>query len=94
MLDQVESLSDPFPPWATEARPLRRISAVLLCKAADGSFRIGAGTQLEPDAVLAVCGPGFDDLTVRVRVSGQFYLVFQQDIMVFKEEIEVSALGS
>jgi hypothetical protein len=82
MLDQFERLSDPFPPWETQARPLRRISAVMLCKAADGSFKISKGTRIEPDATLTVCGPGFDNLTVRVRASGQFYLVFKQDIEI------------
>jgi hypothetical protein len=61
---------------------LRRISAVLLCKAADGSFKISKGTHLEPDVTLVVCGPGFDELTVRVQMSGDLYLVFKQDIEI------------
>ena len=77
-----ESPTDSFPKWATEARPLRRISAVLLCKAADGSFKISRGTHLEPDASLVVCGAGFDDLTVRVQMSGDLYMVFRQDIEI------------
>lgn len=68
------------PAWASKVRPVGRITAVNLVMAPDGKFSIRSVCQLESDAILSVGGPGFNDLTIRVRGGAEQYLVFRQDV--------------
>jgi len=82
MVSQLASSPESLSAAATFARPLRRIPAALLSRRVNGSFAISRGAKIESDATLIICGPGFDEMTVRVLLSGAFYLVFKQDIEI------------
>jgi hypothetical protein len=68
-----------------KARPSHRITGVRLLIEVDGRASIGDVIQIEPDAILSVCGPGLNDMTVRVRMEDAEYLVFAQDIRPLDE---------
>jgi len=59
----------------------KSIAAVQLQQKENGvGAKLGLLGQLGPGTVLAVCGEGFDDRTVKVRVNDAFYFVFAQDV--------------
>jgi hypothetical protein len=47
-----------------------------------GLCKMGLLTQITPNFPIEVCGEGFNEKTVRVRVKGQFYFVFREDLRV------------
>lgn len=59
----------------------KAISAVHLEHQDDGvGTKLGLLSQLGAGTKLVVCGEGFDERTVKVKVNGQCYFVFLQDI--------------
>ena len=59
----------------------KNVAAIqVLPEEARESPRLGMITQLPHGAELAVCGPGFNERTVKVRWSGGMYFVFLQDL--------------
>lgn len=46
----------------------------------DGFCKLGLLTQITPHFPIEVCGEGFNEKTIRVRVQGQFYFVFREDL--------------
>jgi hypothetical protein len=56
------------------------ISAIQVLKSDDGGDRMGLLTQIRPDPSIEVCGPGFNDKTVKVNFHGGAYFVFRQDL--------------
>ena len=42
--------------------------------------KLGTFSQLGPGSTLVLCGKGFDERTVKVRVDDLFYFVFAQDV--------------
>lgn len=56
------------------------ICAIQVLFTEKGEQRLGLLAQLGSGTTAEVCGPGFNDRTVRVRANGQIYFVFLQDI--------------
>lgn len=57
------------------------ISAVRLRQKEDGGgTKLGTFSQLRPGTVVVICGEGFDERTIKVRVEELYYFVFAQDI--------------
>jgi hypothetical protein len=78
-----ESHSTSSPPFTV--RPLlleKPICAIQLLFTEKGEQRLGLLAQLGSGTNAEICGPGFNERTVRVRVNGQSYFVFLQDIQV------------
>lgn len=48
---------------------------------ANGKCRMGLLTQITPDQPIEVCGDGFNEKTVMVRVQEKFYFVFREDVL-------------
>jgi hypothetical protein len=46
----------------------------------DGAQPTGILRQIFPTPDLEVCGEGFNDKTVQVRLGGSVYFVFRQDL--------------
>jgi hypothetical protein len=46
----------------------------------DGTQPIGVLRQIFPTPDLQVCGEGFNDRTVKVRMGNSLYFVFRQDL--------------
>jgi hypothetical protein len=58
----------------------KRICAIQLLPDGNGGEKMGLLTQLASGATAEICGTGFNTRTVKVRVNGQYYFVFLQDI--------------
>ena len=59
----------------------KSISALQLQQKENGDgAQLGLLSQLGRGTVLVVCGTGFDERTVKVRVNDRFYFVFAQDV--------------
>lgn len=58
----------------------KRISAIQLVAAEDGGAKLGLLSQLGPGATVEICGKGFNERTVKVRSSHQYYFVFLEDL--------------
>lgn len=56
------------------------ISAIQLVAAEDGGAKLGLLSQLGPGVTVEICGKGFDERTVKVRSSQQYYFVFLEDL--------------
>lgn len=56
------------------------ICAIQLLFTEKGEQRLGLLAQLASGTNAEICGPGFNDRTVKVRANGQSYYVFLQDI--------------
>ena len=61
-------------------RLFKAISAIQLVPAEEGGARLGLLSQLGPGSTVEICGSGFDERTVKVRSSNQYYFVFLQDL--------------
>lgn len=74
----------PFIPSQTTADQLfslsRSIAAIELIGNEREHPRLGAVMQLPNGIRLEVCGQGFDDQTVKVRLNSKYYYVFVQDL--------------
>lgn len=58
----------------------RNTSAIESISDLDGNTRLGMILQLPEGAEVRVCGPGFNERTVKVCWEGGFYYVFLEDI--------------
>jgi hypothetical protein len=56
------------------------ICAIQLLFTEKGEQRLGLLAQLASGTNAEICGPGFNERTVKVRANGQSYFVFVQDI--------------
>ena len=56
------------------------ISAIPLIPPGNSSARFGAIVKLPEGSAIELCEFDYDDATVRVRLAGQSYLVFLQDL--------------
>ncbi|MBV9267210.1 MAG: hypothetical protein JO061_13655 [Acidobacteriaceae bacterium] len=65
---------------ASDTYSSRRCCAMHLVMEKDGTSHMGLLTQITPDASLEICGDGFNDKTVKVRLGDQFYIVFREDL--------------
>ncbi|MBV8071568.1 MAG: hypothetical protein JO270_16785 [Acidobacteriaceae bacterium] len=46
----------------------------------DGNWKMGLLTQLTAASPIEVCGEGFNEKTVKVRVKDSYYFVFRADL--------------
>lgn len=58
----------------------KTISAIQLVRSEDGFPKLGLLTQLGSGVTVERCGEGFNERTLMVRASGQYYFVFLQDL--------------
>ena len=58
----------------------KTISAIQLVRSDSGAPRLGLLTQLGSGVTVERCGEGFNERTLMVRASGQYYFVFSQDL--------------
>jgi hypothetical protein len=56
------------------------ISAIQLVTNESGRAKLGLLSQLGPGTTVERCGDGFNERTAKVRVNGQCYFVFLQDL--------------
>lgn len=61
------------------------ISALRVITESDGKNRIGLLTQLPRNAEIEICGEGFDDRTVTVRLGDSLYFAFRADVQMRNE---------
>lgn len=59
-----------------------KISAVRIAENARGGKKAGGLSQLEPGTLLELCGDGYNDRTVKVRVCEELFYVFRQDLQL------------
>ena len=75
------AFSIPGPEIRGEMIALRKpISAIQLSHDNNGAAKLGLLSQLGPGTTLERCGEGFNERTAKVRVSGNVYFVFVQDL--------------
>jgi hypothetical protein len=58
----------------------KNISAIELNGIEGGKARLGPVLQLPNGAQLDVCGEGFNEKTVKIRLNGKYYFVFRSDL--------------
>lgn len=58
----------------------RPITGVQLMPRERGPAVLGSFSELPEGATVEVCGYGYNERTAKVRVNGQYYFVFRQDI--------------
>ncbi len=58
----------------------RTCCAMQIVEGENGESRMGLLTQISPATPLEVCGPGFNEKTVKVRLGDKYYYVFREDI--------------
>jgi hypothetical protein len=56
------------------------ICAIQLLPDGTGGEKLGLLTQLGSGTNAELCGTGFNERTVKVRVNGRYYFVFLQDV--------------
>jgi hypothetical protein len=56
------------------------IMAIQLTADENGVTKLGPLSQLGSGSTLEICGTGFNERTIKVRMAGQCYFVFLQDI--------------
>jgi hypothetical protein len=75
---------DLFPSSCASSQKARilpaKISAVELIEQKDSRVWSGVVRQLPHNALVEICGEGFDERTVKVRWRDSFYFVFRQDL--------------
>ena len=71
----------PQPDVNGETIRLRKpISAIQLSQDQSGHCKLGLLSQLGRGTTIERCGDGFNERTVKVRVNGNCYFVFRQDL--------------
>jgi len=77
-----DAISIPSEAVITEFRVLTRpIAAISLVTNQTGAARLGAVQELKHQTKVGICGPGFNDKTVKiVTEEQQFYFVFTDDL--------------
>jgi hypothetical protein len=58
----------------------KSIAAIELIPSEKEHSRLGAVMQLPYGARIEVCGKGFNDSTVKIRLNNKYYFVFEQDL--------------
>lgn len=62
------------------------VSAIQVLPSEDNEVtRLGLLTQLPEGAELQIAGPGFNDLTLRVKCGSAFYYVFLDDLELVRK---------
>ena len=56
-----------------------RVAAVRLVERQDGCGKLGPIAQLDPGLV-ELCGPGYNERTVKIRLNEECYFVFRDDL--------------
>lgn len=75
-----EALEIPHPTFREGTATLsKRVAAIRLLQQATGNGKLGPITQLDP-CLVDLCGPGYNDRTVKVRLNDQCYFVFRDDL--------------
>jgi hypothetical protein len=75
-----DALEIPSPAFTERTATLsKRVAAVRLIQKQDGRCKLGGIAQLSPGPV-DLCGPGYNERTVKVRFNGQCYFVFKDDL--------------
>lgn len=58
----------------------RRISALQLVQVRGAQGKLGPLSQLAPGTDVEICGDGYNDRTTKVRVQGDYFFVFREDL--------------
>jgi hypothetical protein len=58
----------------------KRVLAIQLAAVKHGGTKLGPLSHLGTGATLELCGDGFNERTLKVRMDGQYYFVLAQDI--------------
>ena len=75
-----EAIQIPHPMFSEGTAILsKRCAAVRLIQHENGCGKLGSITQLDPGPVV-LCGPGYNERTVKVRLKDEFYFVFRDDL--------------
>ena len=67
----------------------RNISVVRIVTDPDGTTHAGLLTQLPRDTKVEICGAGFDDRTVKVRIGDSLFYAFRADLQPESEQREI-----
>lgn len=62
------------------AKLTKRIAALPLLVNEDGCTKLGPISQLGPDALVEVCGEGYNEQTVKVRLHQSYFFIFREDL--------------
>jgi hypothetical protein len=73
------------------ARALKTICAMQIREREDGSARMGLLAEIPAEPTPEVCGEGFNDRTVKVRIGERTYFVYRQDLEVDSEPVDLYA---
>ena len=80
MYDSEPKTTSPYTSSFRSLSLVRPVCAIQLLFTESGEQRLGLLAQLGSGTTAEVCGPGFNERTVRIRANGQTYFVFLQDI--------------
>jgi len=72
----------------------KNISAIQLVVDKNGDTRLGLISQLARGSRIDVCGDGFNDRTIKVRMGNAFFFAFLQDLEPPRAPIRVGAFAS
>lgn len=77
-----DAIAIPSKAVSTEYRVLTRtIAGISLERCGNGAVRLGAIRELPQQTKIGICGPGFNDRTVKVVAENdEFYFVFLDDL--------------
>jgi hypothetical protein len=64
-----------------QVRASRRVPAVRIVATADGASELGGFAHIEADSLLSLCGEGYNDQTVKVRLENEYFYVFRADLL-------------
>jgi len=65
----------------------KRVSAIQVLPSDDGGLtRLGLLTQLPEGAEIEIGGPGFNDLTLKVRCGNATYCIFLDDLNLVRKQ--------
>jgi hypothetical protein len=59
----------------------RSVCAIQLVKRQSGT-RLGPLTQLHVGTTVEICGEGYNERTLKVRMNGDYFFIFSQDLDV------------
>jgi hypothetical protein len=65
-----------------QVRASRRVPAVRLTAAGEGASEHGGFAHIEAGSVLSLCGAGYDEQTIKVRLNDEYYYVFRADLLL------------
>jgi hypothetical protein len=79
------------PPISSPITLSKIIAAINVRETEGGHARLGLIAQLPTGAQLEVCGPGFNERTLKVRWEDRLYFVFVQDVQAAPKALKASA---